>query len=97
MNDDLPLPEALPTSVPEPASSATRDLFDRITGQIGRVFVGQDELVLGTLVALFANGHVLIESVPGLGKTLFVRTLGRVLGCQFGRTIDQTWVTAGET
>jgi MoxR-like ATPase len=37
------------------------------------------------LVALFSSGHVLIESVPGLGKTLFVRTLGRVLGCQFSR------------
>lgn len=41
--------------------------------------------MLGTLVALFSGGHVLIESVPGLGKTLFVRTLGRVLGCRFGR------------
>ena len=41
--------------------------------------------MLGTLVALFSGGHVLIESVPGLGKTLFVRALGRVLGCQFGR------------
>ena len=41
--------------------------------------------MLGTLVALFSSGHVLIESVPGLGKTLFVRTLGRVLGCKFGR------------
>jgi MoxR-like ATPase len=41
--------------------------------------------VLGTLVALFSGGHVLIESVPGLGKTLFVRSLGRVLGCKFGR------------
>ena len=41
--------------------------------------------MLGTLVALFSNGHVLIESVPGLGKTLFVRDLGRVLGCRFGR------------
>jgi MoxR-like ATPase len=41
--------------------------------------------VLGTLVALFSSGHVLIEAVPGLGKTLFVRTLGRVLGCKFGR------------
>ncbi len=50
-----------------------------------KIFVGQDELVLGTLVALFSNGHVLIESVPGLGKTLFVRALGRVLGCKFGR------------
>ncbi|MEE8398522.1 MAG: AAA family ATPase, partial [Desulfobacterales bacterium] len=34
---------------------------------------------------LFSSGHILIESVPGLGKTLFVRTLGRVLGCRFGR------------
>ncbi len=65
--------------------SPTRLLFDRVTAEIGKLFVGQDELVLGTLVALFSNGHVLIESVPGLGKTLFVRTLGRVLGCQFGR------------
>jgi MoxR-like ATPase len=63
----------------------TKRLFDRITEQIARVFVGQDELVLGTLVALFSSGHVLIESVPGLGKTLFVRTLGRVLGLKFGR------------
>jgi MoxR-like ATPase len=60
-------------------------LFERITAEIGKIFVGQEELVLGTLVALFAGGHVLIESVPGLGKTLFVRTLGQVLGCKFGR------------
>jgi MoxR-like ATPase len=63
----------------------TKRLFDRITAEIGKIFVGQQELVLGSLVALFSSGHVLIESVPGLGKTLFVRTLGRVLGCQFGR------------
>ena len=43
------------------------------------------KVLLGTLVALFSSGHVLIESVPGLGKTLFVRTLGKVLGCEFGR------------
>ncbi|WP_425614544.1 AAA family ATPase [Anatilimnocola sp. NA78] len=63
----------------------TKKLFDRITQEIGKLYVGQDELVLGALVALFSSGHVLIESVPGLGKTLFVRTLGKVLGCQFGR------------
>ncbi len=63
----------------------TKQLFDRITDEIAKIYVGQDELVLGTLVALFSSGHVLIESVPGLGKTLFVRTLGRVLGCKFGR------------
>jgi MoxR-like ATPase len=62
-----------------------KELFDKITTEIRKIYVGQDELVLGTLVALFSNGHVLIESVPGLGKTLFVRALGRVLGCRFGR------------
>ncbi|MCA9149568.1 MAG: AAA family ATPase, partial [Planctomycetales bacterium] len=63
----------------------TRELFERILDEVGKIYVGQDELVLGTLIALFSSGHVLIESVPGLGKTLFVRTLGRVLGCNFGR------------
>jgi len=73
---------------PETSAASFREIqavFDRIIEQVGRVFVGQDELVLGTLVSLFSGGHVLIESVPGLGKTLFVRTLGRVLGCHFGR------------
>ncbi len=69
----------------EEIASPTHDLFQRITSEIEKVFIGQSELVLGTLVALFSNGHVLIESVPGLGKTLFVRALSRVLGCCFGR------------
>lgn len=63
----------------------TRKLYERICAEVGKVFVGQEELVKGTLVALFSGGHVLIESVPGLGKTLFIRTLGRILGCDFGR------------
>jgi len=62
-----------------------RELYSRINRELRKIFVGQDELVLGTLTALFSGGHVLIESVPGLGKTLFVRTLGRVLGCKFNR------------
>ena len=60
-------------------------MYRVISDEIGKLFVGQDELVLGSLTALFAGGHVLIESVPGLGKTLFVRTIGRVLGCECGR------------
>ena len=68
-----------------PRLARVKQLHDRIQAEIRKVYVGQQELVLGTLVALFSGGHVLIESVPGLGKTLFVRTLGRVLGCQFGR------------
>jgi MoxR-like ATPase len=84
-----PKPAAPLPSLPPTASSgqmtATKALFDRITAEIRKIYIGQDELVIGTLVALFSSGHVLIESVPGLGKTLFVRALGRVLGCRFGR------------
>ena len=72
-------------SPPQGEETETKRLFDRITSEISKIYVGQDELVLGALVSLFSSGHVLIESVPGLGKTLFVRTLGRVLGCDFGR------------
>jgi len=80
---DLPLLEEM--TVGGGATLPIQQLFARITAEIRKVFVGQGELLLGTLVALFSSGHVLIESVPGLGKTLFVRTLGRVLGCKFGR------------
>lgn len=91
MSDTFPEPSSIEPSAwpPAPPPVVPRDpvkpLYDRITTEIGKIYVGQDELVLSTLVALFSSGHVLIESVPGLGKTLFVRTLGRVLGCQFGR------------
>ena len=77
--------DAAGASPANPQFAAVRDRFQQIQAEIGKLFVGQDELVLGTLTALFSGGHVLIESVPGLGKTLFVRTLGRILGCQFGR------------
>lgn len=64
---------------------STKELFEAISTELKKLFVGQEELVLSTQVALFSGGHVLIESLPGMGKTLFVRALGRVLGCQFGR------------
>ncbi len=85
MTDSAPqhVPPA-PATPPSPMAPIG-SLYRRIREQIDRIFVGQEELVEGTLVALFSGGHALIESVPGLGKTLFVRTLGRVLGCQFGR------------
>jgi len=87
-----PAPESVPMRAPQRAAPRLADvvarmqnLYSRIRGEIAKIYVGQDELVLSTLVALFSSGHVLIESVPGLGKTLFVRTMGRVLGCKFGR------------
>ncbi len=53
--------------------------------EIRKVVVGQEELVEGALLALYAGGHALIEGPPGLGKTILVRTLGRVLDCQVSR------------
>lgn len=53
--------------------------------EIGRSVFGQEEVARHALIALIASGHVLLEGVPGLGKTLLVRTLGAVLGCSFGR------------
>lgn len=82
---DAPLPLASSPEPVDPRMARVNRLFEKLMAEIHKVYVGQDELVLGSLVALFSGGHVLIESVPGLGKTLFVRTLGKVLGCKTGR------------
>jgi MoxR-like ATPase len=59
--------------------------FDTLRSEIGKVVVGQDEIVESTLIALIAGGHVLLEGVPGLGKTLLVRTLAETLHSSFSR------------
>ncbi len=59
--------------------------FQRLRAEIAKVIVGQDEIVEGTLTALIAGGHVLLEGVPGLGKTLLVRTLAEALHLKFQR------------
>jgi MoxR-like ATPase len=62
-----------------------KDKLDRIRAEVGRAVIGQEEVVEHTLIAVLARGHVLLEGAPGLGKTLLVRTLGRVLGCESKR------------
>lgn len=76
---------ANPTDLDEGKIAELRNFFEQTSAQVAKVFVGQEELVTTSLIALVSGGHVLIEGVPGLGKTLFVKTLGRVIGCQFGR------------
>jgi len=64
---------------------AFREAYAALRAELGKVIVGQESVVEGTLLALFAGGHVLLEGVPGLGKTLLVRTLGQVLDLSFNR------------
>ncbi|MDB4614372.1 MoxR family ATPase [bacterium] len=62
-----------------------KQLFDAAMDEIGKVIVGQVELVEGVLIALFSEGSVLIEGAPGLGKTLLVNTLSKTVSCDFNR------------
>ena len=62
-----------------------RQTWQNLRAEIGKVMVGADPIVEGTLTAIFAGGHVLLEGVPGLGKTLLVRTLSEVLELSFNR------------
>src|ERR1700689_3203772 len=59
--------------------------YASLRAEIGKVIVGHDAIVEGTLIAIFGGGHVLLEGVPGLGKTLLGRTLGEVLDMTFNR------------
>ena len=62
-----------------------RQAYQDLRTEVGKVIVGQQEIVEGTLTAVLGGGHVLLEGVPGLGKTLLVRTLADVLDLSFNR------------
>ena len=73
--------------VQESAQAVARYAEDvaRLRAQVGRVIVGMDTVVENALLCLFAGGHLLLEGVPGTGKTLLVRTLAQALDLDFGR------------
>jgi len=75
-NESVPALKSLPEAVAR---------LDEVRSEIGKVIVGQQQVVDGVLICLLAGGHVLLEGVPGLGKTTLLRTLGRVLHLKYSR------------
>jgi MoxR-like ATPase len=69
----------------EAAAARFREDFAKVRGEIAKAVVGHREVVDGVLVGLFAGGHVLLEGVPGLGKTLLIRSLSEALRLNFSR------------
>ena len=67
------------------AAEKFQSTYQRINEEVCRMMVGQQDVVEGVLTALLAGGHVLLEGVPGLGKTLLVRTLGSAVDLNFSR------------
>ena len=59
--------------------------FDEIRAEIGKVVIGQREVIDGLIEALICNGHAMVEGIPGIGKTLLVKTLAKITGCAFSR------------
>src|SRR6266480_4163119 len=62
-----------------------RQAYNKLYAEIGKVIVGHSDIVHGVLTCLFVGGHALLEGVPGLGKTLLIRTLSEVLDLKFNR------------
>lgn len=62
-----------------------KSTYEAIQKEVGRMMVGQQDIIEGVLTALFAGGHVLLEGVPGLGKTMLVRCLGEAVRLHFSR------------
>ena len=67
------------------AVDALHQSFKNIHAEIGKVVIGQDEIVKSVLIAIFSNGHCLLVGVPGLAKTLLVQTVANVLDLNFNR------------
>ena len=70
-------------TLPDP--DFVRASYEKITTEVHKVIVGQDEVLDQVLIAIFCGGHAIIEGVPGLAKTLLVHTLAQTLSLDFSR------------
>jgi MoxR-like ATPase len=86
---DLPTSSGAPSAVaavdPEHAARQVQEAFEKLSAEVHKVIVGQDEVLEQVLMALVCGGHALLEGVPGLAKTLLISTLARTLSLGFSR------------
>ncbi len=75
--------KAFDSTEPEVVLALVREAYERLKRALGTVIVGQHEAIETVFVAIFARGHVLLEGVPGLGKTLMFRSLAKLMGLEF--------------
>ncbi len=81
--NDLPIPE--PVEAAAGGHAADNRLLEQLKRELGRVILGQDDVIEKVLITLLCSGHALLEGVPGTAKTLTVRTLAKLLGCRAKR------------
>jgi MoxR-like ATPase len=74
-----------------------RETATAIEAEVGKVIVGQKEVVRHVLVSILGGGHVLLEGVPGLGKTMLIRTLGQALSLKFSAAVHPDLMPADIT
>ncbi len=76
---------AMPSQISNSPTQIVRDLADAVRAEVGKAVVGQDEIITQFLVALLVRGHVLLEGVPGIAKTLTAKALSHALSATFNR------------
>src|SRR5437868_15234884 len=69
----------------QPNTDRLKQVLAQARQEVTKVIIGQTDVIDKSLIAIFTRSHALIEGVPGVAKTLLVRTLGQVLGCPFAR------------
>ncbi len=85
MPDPLAQGAHIQTTNPEEAVAQVREAHDKLREQVGKVIVGQDEVVEELLLTMFCGGHALLVGVPGLAKTLLISTLSKSVSLSFSR------------
>jgi len=85
MTDDRPFPASISPSIPEMSVVDSTALISRLRDHLATVVLGKPEVIRMALVGILADGHLLIEDVPGVGKTLLAKAIAHALGCTFHR------------